>query len=157
MRMSDTAFSSLDTALTMMIDYSGELAEQVRREETECDHMEDVLGTYLVRLSTHPRNDEDSIESSRLLRVISDLERISDYAVALLTSSEELEEKQLVFSENAQAELFAIRDAVRDISSQTKEAFATGSTEAAACVEPLRHVIVQMKEQIRIRHVQRLQ
>ena len=157
MRMSDTAFSSLDTALTMMIDYSGELAEQVRREETECDHMEDVLGTYLVRLSTHPMNDEDSIESSRLLRVISDLERISDYAVALLTSSEELEEKQLVFSENAQAELFAIRDAVRDISSQTKEAFATGSTEAAACVEPLRHVIVQMKEQIRIRHVQRLQ
>ena len=156
-RMADTAFESLDSALRLMSDYDEAAADKIRKQENDCDHMEDVLGTYLVRLSTHEMSDADSIEAARLLRVISDMERISDYAVALVASKEELNGKGLVFSAEAMEELSVLRDALWNLSGQTRRAFVNSDKDTAACVEPLRQVIDGLKEQLRARHVQRLQ
>ena len=63
-----------------------------------------------------------------LLHTISDFERISDHSVNLLESAEEMHQKNIEFSKDAQEELQVLEDAVQDILSRTTDAFLqTGS------------------------------
>ena len=82
-------------ALTTFENYSPELAESIRENESRCDRYEDELGTYLVRLSAQQLSDAESEEATELLKIIGDFERISDHAVNLLAASEELRSKGL--------------------------------------------------------------
>ena len=134
-----------------------ELAERIRRDEQRCDHYEDVLGTYLVKLSTQQMGAEESEEATELLKTIGDLERISDHAVNVLESAEELREKGLAFSGTAQEEYGVLAGAVREILHLAINAFAAGDSAAAAQVEPLEEVIDKLKEQMRTRHILRMQ
>jgi len=155
--MAASAFDSMDKAVGLLLKYDKGIAEAVRSAEKDCDHMEDTLGSYLVKLSTRELNTADSIESAKLLHVISDLERISDYAVSIVIASEEMREKDVIFSDSAKKDIAIITDALRDINAAARQAFITNDIGAAIGVEPLEHVISGLKEQIRARHIQRLQ
>lgn len=134
-----------------------ERAKSVRRDEGTVDRYEDVLGSYLVKLSTHRLTDKDVHESSGLLHIIGDLERISDHAVNILESAEELTEKNLAFSAEAQNELSVITGAVSEIVDLALEAYDKRSLEVAAKVEPLEQVIDDLKEALRTNHIRRMQ
>ena len=56
-------------------------------------------GTYLVKLSEKQVSASDSAEAAKLLKMIGDFERISDHAVNLLGSADEMREKGMVFTE----------------------------------------------------------
>ena len=95
--MADCAMGALNGALDTFDHYAPELASTIRREESRCDRYEDALGTYLVRLSAHQLGAEESEEATELLKTIGDFERISDHAVNVLESAEELRSKGLTF------------------------------------------------------------
>ena len=156
-QMAQRAVRALDGALTSLTAYTPELAAQIREDETLCDHDEDVLGTYLVKLSACKLGQAQSEEAAGLLKSIGDLERISDHAVNVLESAEELRQKKLSFSPAAQAELAVLSAAVRKILTLTEESFETADVEKAAQVEPLEQVIDLLKEQMRTRHILRMQ
>ena len=134
-----------------------ERAKSVRRDEGTVDRYEDVLGSYLVKLGTHRLTDNDVHESSCLLHIIGDLERISDHAVNILESAEELTEKDMSFSAEAQKELSVITGAVSEILSLALEAYATKDLSVAAKVEPLEQVIDDLKDLLRANHIRRMQ
>lgn len=100
---------------------------------------------------------EESEEATALLKAIGDFERISDHAVNVLESAEELRGKQLAFSRSAQAEFDTLSGALREILELTLEAFEKHDAAAAAHVEPLEEVIDALKEQMRTRHILRMQ
>lgn len=122
-----------------------------------CDHYEDVLGTYLVKLSAQKLGEQESEESAELLKAIGDFERISDHAVNVLESAEELREKGLAFSDEAKRELSVLSAAVNDILMRALDAFREQDMTAARQVEPLEQVIDDLKEQLRTRHILRMQ
>ena len=128
----------------------------LQQEEKRCDHYEDVLGTYLVKLSTQQMGAAESEEATELLKTIGDFERISDHAVNVLESAEELRAKGLTFSRAAQSELDVLSRAVRDILQLALRAFREKDTTAAGQVEPLEQVIDALKEQMRTRHILRM-
>jgi phosphate:Na+ symporter len=136
---------------------TAERAKAVRRDEGIVDKYEDVLGSYLVKLGTHRLTDKDVHESTGLLHIIGDLERISDHAVNILESAEELSEKNLAFSAEAQKELSVITGAVGEIVDLALEAYSLSSLEIAAKVEPLEQVIDDLKEALRTNHIRRMQ
>ena len=155
--MAHTATDALKNALLCLTGYEKSLAESVHAAEEKSDHYEDIIGTYLVKLSTSQVSERDSAEASKLLKVIGDLERISDHAVNLLESAEELREKEISFSEDARAELDRLCKAVHEILDLTLESFAQSDLVSAKSVEPLEQVIDRMKETMRSRHITRLQ
>ena len=116
-----------------------------------------MLGTYLVRLSAKQISEADSAEAAKLLKVIGDFERIADHAVNLLESAEELQGKQLTFTTSARSEFEMISSAVSEILDLSLTAFLADDLESASMVEPLEQVIDQLKEQMRTRHILRLQ
>lgn len=155
--MARCAGEALHMALTTFENYSPELAESIRENESRCDRYEDELGTYLVRLSAQQLSDAESEEATELLKIIGDFERISDHAVNLLAASEELRSKELGFSATAEKELKVLIGAVSEILNTAERAFSEKDLAAAAQVEPLKQVIVALKEQMRTRHILRMQ
>ena len=155
--MAVCAVRALENALNTFVHYTPELADSIRKDEDRCDHYEDVIGTYLVKLSAQKMGADESEEATELLKTIGDLERISDHAVNVLESAEELREKGLSFSGSAQAELTTLADAIREILTLAETAFLHQDVEAARKVEPLEQVIDTLKEEMRTRHILRMQ
>lgn len=155
--MAACAAEALNRGLDAFSAYTPELAEGIRRDEKRCDRYEDALGTYLVRLSTQQMGAAESEEATELLKTIGDFERISDHAVNVLESAEELRTKGLTFSKTAQRELDVLSKAVRDILALALRAFREKDMDTAGQVEPLEQVIDDLKEQMRTRHILRLQ
>ena len=137
-------------------EYSEDIAAKIRRIEGNTDHYEDVLGTYLTKVSRNQVTEDDSSEISKLLKVIGDFERVSDHAVNVLESVEELKEKGLEFSSKAKKELSVLCSAVSEILDMTLVAFENNDVQTALLVEPLEQVIDSLKTTLRDRHVVRL-
>ena len=92
-----------------------------------------------------------------LLKVINDFERIADHGQNVLEAAEEMAEKELKFSDAAKAELAVLTAAVEDVMALTVAAFTNRDLEAAYRIEPLEEVIDGLKEQMRTRHILRMQ
>ena len=155
--MAECSVRALNNALTALTANTPELAQSIRDDEERCDHYEDILGTYLVKLSAQKLGRAESEESTELLKTIGDFERISDHAVNILSSAEEMTRKNLTFSANAKNELITIPSAIREILSLALKAFERRDTDIASQVEPLEQVIDTLKEQMRTRHILRMQ
>ena len=155
--MAMCASKTIKNGLLSLQNYSEELAEETRKYENETDKYEDALGSYLIKLSSHQVSEHDSSETTKLLRIIGDLERISDHGVNLLESAEEIREKSMEFSTTAVNELKVLISATEEILSLTMTAFMENDIESAHLVEPLEEVIDRLRTKLRNRHVDRLQ
>ncbi len=155
--MARCAMGALGDAVAALRRYDPALAVRVREAEDRTDHYEDILGTYLVKLSTGRITERDSGEAAELLKVIGDFERIGDHAANIIQSVEEMERKELALSDSARGEMALITGAVEEIAALAGRAFLDRDLEAAEQVEPLEQVIDLLKETFRTRHIQRLQ
>ena len=155
--MANCSVTALRQSISVLNRYTPELAKQIRAAEDLTDHYEDILGTYLVKLSTRRISAADSTEAARLLKIIGDFERIADHAVNLLQSAEELREKKMSLSKPAVKELGVLTGAVNEILGLSLDAFLKDDYSAAGMVEPLEQVIDGLKEQLRTNHILRLQ
>lgn len=155
--MARESAAALKSALVMLTEYDPAAAETIRYQEKKVDEYEDLLGTYLVKLSARSMTAADSGEAAKLLHVIGDLERISDHAVNILESAEEKRDKGLEFSDDAKRELGVMTAAVGEILDLSVRAFENSDLKSAALVEPLQRVIDTLKEQLRTRHILRMQ
>ncbi len=154
--MAQISADTLCSSLRLLSSYTAEEDEQLRAMEDSVDHYEDILGSYLVKLSSYDMTEADNNELSKLLFVIGDFERISDHAVNILRSAKEISDKSLAFSTAGQEELKVIVTAVEEIMNLTLEAFRTSSVEAATRIEPLEQVVDVLKKQLRANHIERL-
>ena len=154
--MARVATEALNSSMDSLAVYDKAKAAAIRQAEDKTDHLEDVIGSYLVKLSTKQLNESEGAMASMLLKAIGDFERISDHAVNILESAEEMREKGIVFSDSARAELDALCAATAEIVTLSYRAFVENNAEQANLVEPLEQVIDRMKELLRTRHIDRL-
>lgn len=155
--MASLAVSSMNDSISMLEKYNPSVAEKIRKSEEKVDHYEDILGTYLVKLSGLQVSDSDSINASKLLKAIGDFERISDHSVNILESAEELNEKDIKFTESARDELKVLCNAVSEILDLAYDSFRNNNVDTAKKVEPLEQVIDNLRSKMRDGHIRRLQ
>ena len=154
--MADISVSALKHSLDMLVKYDSKTADLIRELENKADHYEDILGTYLVKLSGHQVSDSDSSTISKLLKSIGDFERISDHSVNILESAEELDSKGIKFTNSAFDELQTMCSAVSEILTLAHKAFKENNLDIAKDVEPLEQVIDGLREKMRDEHIIRL-
>ena len=156
-RMAVSAVEALRDSIGCVLHYDAKKAEKIRAAENETDHYEDILGTYLVRLTSRRLSEEESVKATEYMKLIGDYERIADHAVNVLESAEELKQKKLSFSKQATEEYGIICAAVTEILEMSYQAFSKTDYDAARKTEPLEQVIDALKEELRTRHILRLQ
>ena len=155
--MAKISTEALLMSIGLMENYDPKLADKVRSLESEADVLEDSLGSYLVKISARDLDESSSKEVAKLLHIIGDFERISDHAVNVVESAEEIKDKKIEFSAEAQKELSVMRNAVKEILSLTEAAFCDGNLVLAADVEPLEEVVDDIRDTIKRNHVLRVQ
>ena len=155
-KMATEAFEGFRLSIQSVTDYTPEIAERIRAIEDNTDHYEDILGTYLTKLSKSQVSDEDSAIVTKLLKAIGDFERISDHAVNVLESVEELREKGIEFSPAAREEIAMLCAATNEILTLTETAYINNDIATAYDVEPLEQVIDNLKTLLRNNHIVRL-
>ena len=155
--MANEAQASFEESVNILLSGNLNEAQKIRDAEETTDHYEDILGTYLIKLSNFHISDQDSSTISKLLKAIGDFERIADHSVNILESSEELSQKGISFSEDAKHELELMCSATQEIVELSRDALATCNVATAFKVEPLEQIIDDMKERLRDRHILRLQ
>lgn len=155
--MANTSVETFKQSMTILKAYDKDLAEKIREGESKVDDLEDMIGSYLVKLSGRNLSEDNSQESYKLLHLLNDFERISDHAVNLLESAEEIHEKQLIFSDEAKKEISVMMEAVNEILDLALRAFVDNDLQAAHSVEPLEEVIDFLKSKLKTQHIKRLQ
>ena len=155
--MANDSINAVKKAISILFDYNKKTAEEINELEGKVDIYEDKIGTYLVKVCSEDMPKRDSRKAVELLHTINDIERISDHAINIINSSEEIHSKSIEFSEEARAELSVLLGAIDEILSITQEALTQDDTSIAAKVEPLEQVIDGIITKIRLRHVDRLQ
>ena len=156
----EMAYAAADTmrnAMAAILNYSPELGEKVREGENKTDHYEDMLGSYLVKLSALKISQADTNEAAMLLKALNDFERVGDHALNVMESAEELNQKGLELSDAAKHEISVLVAAVTEIMELSFQAFMENDLEKAYLVEPLEQVIDDLKEKLRVHHILRLQ
>ena len=156
-QMADLAQKNVQLAIAQLSSFQSARETEIESNEEKLDIYEDHLGHYLVEASRKGLSSENSKTTSKLLHSIGDFERIGDHAKNILDSARELHEKDLTFSEEAQRELDVLTRAVTDILRTATEAYKTNDAALAVTVEPLEETIDQLSEEIRLRHIHRLQ
>ncbi len=155
--MAENAVNAFKNSLYLLKQYDAKKAEQIIKDESRVDHLEDILGTYLVKLSAQQVSDTDSIQISKLLKAIGDFERISDHSVNVLESAQELHEKGIRFTPEAEDEMNNLSMAVSEILDLASMAFIYNNVDIARKIEPLEQVIDGLKDKMRNGHIRRLQ
>lgn len=155
-RMAEDSRKSLGTAFDLLHQYNAEGAKKIDKLEGKVDRYEDELGTYLVQLNNKDLSENDSHSVSIMLHCIGDFERISDHAVNIKESAEELHEKNLSFSPVAKAELRVVTAAVNDIVEKAFQVFDDQDTTKAAEIEALEELIDELTKEMKRRHINRL-
>ena len=156
-KLADASAMVLADGITSLTAYSPALGEKIIEVENVTDHYEDILGSYLLKLSALRISEADSAEVTMLQKAIGDFERIADHGKNLLQAAEEMNEKKLEFSDAAKAELAVLTAAVTEIVNLSFTAFLHKDLDAAYRVEPLEEVVDDLKEQMRTRHILRMQ
>ena len=155
--MASISCTALRKSMQLITSYDESEADLIRELESKADEYEDELGTYLVKISAESITDADNRQLTKLLHIIGDFERISDHAVNIVESAEEIRQKKLSFSQEAQRELAVMTAAISEILDISEQAFCENSLATAAKIEPLEQVVDELKDQIKANHVRRLQ
>ena len=156
-QMGALAQTSMNLVLEQFLQYTEAREEEILANEDKLDIYEDRLGGYLVQISQHGTSADDNHTISRLLHAIGDFERIGDHVLNLQESAKELHDKQLRFSDAARDELGVLTHLMQDILDASLSCFREDDSIAAQQVEPLEETMDCLTDEIRSRHIRRLQ
>ena len=155
--MADASRTNFFSALNLLAHYSEEGFRRVENGENKVDEYEDKIGTYLIRINANELDTVQNENLSKYLHTLSDFERISDHAVNLAETAEEINSKKILFSDNAMHEILVLCAAVSEILDLSFSAFIDGDVNKAYRVEPLEEHIDILCDEMKLRHIDRLQ
>ena len=147
---------AISKGLGQLSSYDEKRAERIKKLEEKIDKYEDVINSYLVKLSATDLTAEDSYEMTKLLHVISGFERISDHAVHISVYAREMQEGNMKLSQSAKNELTVIAMAVLEAMDMTSKAFRHNNIEIATDVEAIEQVVDKLTARAKNNHIERM-
>ena len=154
--MAGKALVSVESAVSVRREYSKGGSQKVFDLENVLDRYEDKLGTYLYKIAASELTAAQSKKVGEYLRVLSDFERISDHARNIAEAVEEINEKKITFSGDAERELSILEDAVCEITELATSAFVGMDKEAALRIDPLEEIVNLLCDELKSRHIARV-
>ncbi|MCB6367114.1 Na/Pi cotransporter family protein [Intestinibacillus massiliensis] len=138
--------------------FSGAEPDQETFKENEAflDRAEVEIGKYLLNMQANLPSKDGQQLHTEMLHSLSDFEKMGDYAQNIMESITEFIEAGNRFSPAATDELRVMCDAVGELIDMTVEAYSTRSASIARSVEPIEEIVDILKDQLKSRHIQRL-
>ena len=151
--MGKLARKNFVTSCNLHAEFDQKKADKVREYEDIIDRTEDKLNSYLVSITDCELSAAESRSVTSLLHMITDFERIGDYAFNIMESAEIMNEKNQGLSDKAVNDLNIISSAVSEIIEMAVTAVEYDDLKTAKSIEPLEETIDQLEYQLKNRHI----
>jgi len=156
-RMGEMARDNLAAAIDYFFDPTKEeLYQKVLETEETVDFLDHTISVKLVELNSKQMSDHDTFRLSRMVRVTSNFERVSDHAVNITEFARRLQQANVKISEIGTAELRAMADAVLETLDISVRVFEEERFDLLAQAEALEQRVDDMQEHYIQNHIDRL-
>lgn len=156
-QMAELTRETIDMALKLLVEYDGDTCDAVIENEDIIDGYEDKINSYLIKISKSSVTGKDSRSVSKMMHCVGNFERISDHAVNLVESAQEMHDKGIRFSEECVNEIIVITDAIKENINKAFDSYVQNDLAIAHKVEPLEEVVDNLSTELKNRHIRRLQ
>ncbi|MBP3729047.1 MAG: Na/Pi cotransporter family protein [Lachnospiraceae bacterium] len=156
-RMGRIARDNLEMALQYFFEPSrSALFEKVEQTEETVDYLNKVIEDKLVELRALQLSDRDVFRLSRMVLVVSNFERISDYAENIIEFADRLKNAKVSFSEDAEKELRTMSTDALKVLDLSIQIFEEERFDLLPEAEALEQGVDDMEEHFIQNHVERL-
>ena len=155
--MAELTEKTILLALETITSYNEDTAALIIGNEDIIDDYEDKINSYLVRISKSSVTGKDSRRVSKMMHCVGNFERISDHAVNLIESAQEMHEKNIKFSAECLNEISVINEAISENIKNAFDSYKNDDLAIAHKVEPLEEVVDNLSTELKNRHIRRLQ
>lgn len=155
-RMGELVMGTMETAREILFTKEQDAIDKIREDESDVDKLCAGITDYAIRLSTMQISEREHETVARLLQVLSDMERVSDYCENISEYAETMVEKKVSFSDIAREHMKEIMSETIDSYRYALEAFQENSREKALKVIEKETKIDELEIRLRTKHIARL-
>ena len=130
--------------------------EKIKTREDAIDKIEEKVTEFLVELINLDLSKKSNNTVTTLLKIESEFEKVGDYAYSFSKTIENMNEKNIKFSDTAYKECNQIYNITQDTITATIEAFRDRKYDAVITIEALKELSELQEEKYRNAHIQRL-
>ncbi len=155
-RMSKYAIENINQSVEMLLNEDKNNSESIHSNEEVINHFNKAITAYLTKLMSKELSDEDDKKVGSYYHVVSDVERIGDYAENIMEYAERLRGEEMLFSSEAKEELKTLTSLVNQLYEKSIEAFDKRNVDALAEVDKLEQEIDDMSVELENKHIERV-
>lgn len=156
-QMAELTRETILKALELLKGYDEGACDLIIENEDIIDGYEDKINSFLIKLSKSSITGADSRSVSKMMHCVGNFERISDHAVNLVESAQEMHDKGIMFSDECINEITVITDAIAENINKAFDSYVNSDLATAHKVEPLEEVVDNLSTELKNRHIRRLQ
>ncbi len=156
LRMGDLVMETMEIARNILFTRDQDAIDRLKDDEDTVDKLCAGITEYAVKLSTMQISEKEHEMVARLLQILSDMERVSDYCENISEYAETMLEKKITFSDIAKTHMEEIMSETIDSYRYAMEAFRENSQEMALKVIEKETKIDELEIRLRTKHIARL-
>lgn len=154
--MSKLAKKNINLAVQMLINSQYDNAKEIRSNEEVINHHNKAITAYLTKLMGKELSDEDDKKVGSYYHVVSDIERVGDYAENIMEYSLRLRKSELEFSQEAKKELVELLDKINVLYETSISAFDERNVDKLEVVDEIEDSIDTLSNQLEAKHIDRV-
>ncbi len=155
-RMAGIAKTNLNLAMNFLLDDDAEEPNAFKKNEDELNYLNKTISNKLTKLIGKDLTEFEDKKVGSYYHVVSDLERVGDYAENIIEYSLKLREEGLSFSPDAKLELQEFMSFVNDLFDYAIASFGDRNYSLLSKVEELEEKIDDLAEKFENNHIERL-
>ena len=154
--MADTAFQNYTAAVTTLVDGNYDRIDEIEKTEDDINYLNQQIATYLVKIIASEISTRDKNILSSYYHVISDIERIGDYAENIVEYSVRLRDENLEFSDDAKKEVLSVYENTKKLYEDVMYTFETRNLDKMEEINEVEDRIDDAKTAMSEAHIERL-
>lgn len=155
-RMGELAKTNINDAVAMLLDENVDKIPSIKENEIMLNKLNKNITSYLTKLVGKDLSDEDDKKVGTYYHVVSDIERVGDYAENVMEYALRLKEEELILSEDAKEELKTLLDKVNVLYEYSFTAFDDRNLSLLEQVEIAEEEVDNYSDMLQNRHIDRL-
>ena len=156
MRMAAIVSEMLNNSEKALLTGEKKFILPVLKNEESVDELDNMIESYLTKISHRSLSQEQSREIAILVHSISDIERVADHTHNIAELVEYMKKEKIKFSKTAIEELKEIFDAAKQSYTEAINVLSTKDAELAQKVLDLEVVVDHMQKELEKNHFERL-
>ncbi|MBQ7339273.1 MAG: Na/Pi cotransporter family protein [Clostridia bacterium] len=155
-RMSEFSLSNIKMSVEMLLNSNVDKEKEIRKNEEVINKLNKNITTYLTKLIGKDLTGEDDKKIGSYYHVVSDVERVGDYAENILEYVLKLRDDGVEISGDAKSEIDKLCKMVEDLYDASIKAFDERNTELLTAVDEIEDQVDIFSRELENKHIERV-